>query len=88
MLRECVCACMSLSVCVGICRRVSVHARVCVRARHLRLGAHGELVLMQQVGELRHVQLQELVQLVDLREVDLHKVLRRPLQVGAVHALR
>lgn len=54
---------------------------------HLGLGADGELVLVQQVRELRDVEVQELVQLVDLGEMELEEVLSRCLQVGTVHAV-
>lgn len=54
---------------------------------HLGLSTDCELVLVQQVRELRDIEMQELVQFVDLREMELEKVLSRCLQVRTVHAV-
>ena len=47
----------------------------------------GECVLVQQVCELGHVQLEELIQLVDLCEVEVDEVISSCLQLGAVQTL-
>lgn len=54
---------------------------------HLGLSTDCELVLVQQVCELRDIEMQELVQLVDLSEMELEEVLSCCLQVGTVHAI-
>lgn len=54
---------------------------------NLILCSDGERVLLEELSDLKHIQLQELVQLVDVCEVLVDKVVRRHLQLRAVQAL-
>lgn len=58
----------------------------CIHA-YLGLSTDGEFVLVQQMCELRNIQLQKFIQFIDFSEVNLKKIICSHLQLWTVHAV-